>query len=326
MFNRIKAALALATLFSVPLAGCASAYDGAGPSEILAELPADAPPGECFAHVVVPGQPVVAPPVTAGAQWVLNPGPPGSPGPIWCLEPVAAAVAVAPPPAQYGWIRVLCDRDATPERIGRIQHSLYERGYYRGAFNGRYDEATATAVAQFQASAHIAHGGYLSIQTIDALDARGGGGAYPSVALQGPPLPDGYAYQASASASASAYAYQGGYAQPAGPCQQACAFGPPPAPPVVYAPPPVVYAQPVYAQPQVYAAPNCGCYAPLPPPPCCAAVQGYNGGVGYGYPAYASASASASASAYAGAGYASAGASAAVVQNGWLTWDGKSRF
>jgi hypothetical protein len=37
--------------------------------------------------------------------WVQTPGPPGAPGPIWCLVPTASH---APPPVvQDGWIRVV---------------------------------------------------------------------------------------------------------------------------------------------------------------------------------------------------------------------------
>jgi hypothetical protein len=317
MFHSVRRFAALVALISAPLAGCAHAYEGPGGySEVLSELPADAPPGDCYARVKVPGEPVGPPPVAQGAQWVLNPGPPGSPGPIWCLTPtgpvpVAASVETI---ARYGWIRVLCDKDATPERIGRVQKHLYERGYYRGEMSGRYDAATAEALARFQAGAHIAHGGYLSLETLQALDAVQAGG--------------GYTYQASSSYSSGAYTASGyAYQDQLSPCAQACAYAPPPPPvyapppaPCCAAPPPVVYYQPVYAPPP------CGCAAPQ--------AYGYGGGYsgGYGYatptPAYAAASASASAQAYVGGGYASARASAQVstVQNGWLMWSGKSRY
>jgi peptidoglycan hydrolase-like protein with peptidoglycan-binding domain len=331
MLLRFSMAFALAA----SLAGAAHAYSPAQGPDILSELPTDAPPGVCYARVKVPGEPAGPPPVMMGAQWVLNPGPPGSPGPIWCLVPTGPApVAVAPAAERYGWIRVLCDDDATPERIRGVQRRLHERGYYRGQVTGRYDAATAAAVGQFQSNAHIGHGGYLSLQTLDVLESQGGYSA-PAPVYAG-----GYAGQQGYQQS---YQQSGGYSVSEGygpsPCLQTCAYQAPPAPPpVYYQPPPCcqqpAYQQPVYQQP-VYQPPCCQqpVYAP---PPCCAAAQAYQS-TSYGYyagsptPAYAAASASASARAYAGGGRASASASAyasstSAVQNGWLTWGGMSRY
>ena len=326
MFDRIRGVLALATLALLPAAGCAHAYEGYDRGQVLAELPADAPPGECYARVKVPEGPHGPPPTAQGAHWVMTPGPYGSPGPIWCLVPNGPAAIAAPPIERYGWIRVLCDRDATPERIGKVQRELHRRGYYRGDASGRYDEATAEALARFQSGAHIDHRGYLSMDTLDALDE----GAYAS----GYAAVSGYGYQSSSAYGSSGYSY--GYggpayapAAPVSPCLQPCAFAPP-APP-----PPPVYVQPSYPCCQtpapLPASPCCG--QPYAPPPCCAATQGYGGtwwggpsyggpsygGAGYGYgapvPAYAS-------------GYAGYGSTRSVsaVQNGWLTWNGKPRF
>jgi hypothetical protein len=308
MVTSFRRVAALAAFISLPIAGCANADVGPGPdSRILAALPADAPPGECYARVVVPGEPVGPPPVAQGARWVLSPGPAGSPGPIWCLVPTGPVAGPPPQPiARYGWIRVLCDRDATPARIGRIQRQLYERGYYRGEVSGDYDRATAEALARFQAGAHINDGGYLSLETLQALDGAPANSGPPPVGRDRPSPPAGYA---------RAYA----------------------------SPPPGPYAYPA----PLPAAPPCGClagYAAAPPPayyyqqsyaaPCCAAASygygaygysaGYGGGYGFGapVPAYAAASALA----YAGGAHASAraGVRRSVVQNGWLTWDGKS--
>jgi peptidoglycan hydrolase-like protein with peptidoglycan-binding domain len=326
--------LSAAVVIAASIAGCANAYTPPYGGDILSELPADAPPGECYARVRVPGEPVAPPPVMMGAQWVLNPGPPGSPGPIWCLVPTGPQPVAAPvvEPERYGWIRVLCDRDATPDRIRGVQKRLYDDGYYQGPVSGAYDAATAAAVGRFQVERHISHGGYLSLQTLDAIEATAPAPVY------------GYGYSAAV--------------PPISPCAVTCPYQAPPPPPVYYAPPapPCCQAAPVYAPPPAPCCQAAPVYAPPPvyyAPPCCAAAQPYAGGYvqggyaqqgyyqqGYyaqqGYytgspaPAYAAARASASARAYAGGASASARASASVststVQNGWLTWGGMTRY
>lgn len=293
MLNRFTLALAL----TAALGGQALAYSPPRPgSEILPQLPADAPPGDCYARVRVPGEPAGPPPMTMGAQWVLNPGPAGSPGPIWCLVPTGPVPAQAPASSveRHGWIRVLCDDDATPERIRGVQHRLHQRGYYRGSISGRYDATTAAAVAQFQSQAHIAHGGYLSLQTLQALDSvqqsYGQGVEFP---LGPGGYPAGYPNTYGGAYSAYGYEQSGGYARSG---SYGYGYAYPATPPVAYAPQPGPCCQMAYA-----------------PPPCCA-QHGYYGqsyGYSYGYgggpvPAYA------------------AGRSA--IQNGWLTWQGKTGF
>jgi peptidoglycan hydrolase-like protein with peptidoglycan-binding domain len=341
MLLRASSAIAIAAALS----GCAYAYEPpmavSGP-DILSALPADAPPGECYARVRVPGGPIQGPPTLQGAQWVMAPGPPGAPGPIWCLVPTGPA-PVAFEPDRYGFIRVLCEDDLTGARVSGIQRQLYQRGYYRGPFSGRYDAATAAAVAQFQSGANIAHGGYMSFETVQALEG-------------------GYVQQGYAGYASAGYApYQGS------PCLSACMPAPPP-------PPPCLPCAPVYIPPPPPPPPM-----PLPCPQLCGQVgysgtvafpaqpyaqayapqgyvqqgytQGYSGGigysldggVGYGYapgyaggayyssssyyppmPAYAAAAASARASARVGGVSASARASASSsVRNGWLTWGGR---
>jgi hypothetical protein len=354
MFFRASTAVALATALS----GCAYAYEpGYGP-EILSALPADAPPGECYARVKVPGGPVQGPPQMQGAQWIQMAGPPGSPGPIWCLVPTGPA-PVAWEPDRYGFIRVLCDDDITHSRVSGLQQKLHQRGYYRGAVSGQYDSATAAAVAQFQSSARIAHGGYLSVETLQALE--GGYGQAPGYAqspvhaqyAQAPVYAGGHQGYQSSYASASAYASSGGYTShgyqsAVSPCLNPCVMAPPPPPPccVVYTPPPC---------PQVNPCVGVGYGGQTGYPPQGYGQQGYghqpayggnigyslDGGVGYGYQSghaggayYSSSSyyrppmpayAAAAASARAGGAYASASASASSssIRNGWLTWGGR---
>ena len=356
MFLRAFTALAL----TAALGGCANAYEpgphlGYGRADILDRLPADAPPGECYARVKVPGGPIQGPPQVTGAQWVMMPGPPGAPGPIWCLVQTAAA-PVAFEPDRYGFIRVLCEDELTGPRVSAFQPQLHSRGYYSGAVTGRYDAATAAAVTRFQAGANIAHGGYMSFETAQALE-----GGYAS---------QGYSYQASTS-------YGGGYAAPwnGSPCLTACAMPAPPPPPpppppccVVYTPPPcptpcgagygatvgysgtVAFPAQPYAQAyaQSYAASSAygGGYAGgIGYGPLAGGVgygyqagYGYPGGAYYSQPAYlppppayavaAQAQAQARASAAAGFGGATASATARAqatygVRNGWLAWGGR---
>jgi hypothetical protein len=149
----------------------AMATDRGAGHGILSQLPADAPPGDCYARVKVKTGPSGPPPVSYGATWVQTPGPPGSPGPIWCLVPTGPHPVQAPPiVTKEGWVRVVCDRDITPDRVRDLQRRLHDRGLYRGEFNGAYDRDTAAAVEQFQQRSRIDHGGYLSLETWDALN------------------------------------------------------------------------------------------------------------------------------------------------------------
>jgi hypothetical protein len=235
--------------------------------------------------------------------------------------PAAAPVEVE----RYGWIRVLCDDDATPARIRHVQGRLHDRGYYRGELSGRYDAATAAAVGQFQARSHIGHGGYLSLRTIEALEESQSGyvPGYGSGYATG--YGSGYGEGYTGGDYQQGYSVQGGYGHARPPAPSPCAR------PCGYAPPPPVYYQPqpccqTYVYPPVYQPPCCVA------PPCCAAPQAYPGGYVQGYyarppmPAYAAAQASAAA--YAGGAYAhaSASASTSVVQNGWFASGGRSRY
>ncbi len=141
------------------------------PAGLLPAPPAEARPGECFARVRVPGEAIPMPPAQPHAVWVLTPprGPYGSP--MWCLylEPGAQP----PPqftPERFGWIRVVCDQDATTGAIRHVQRRLRAWGYYDGAETGAFDGRTAGAVRRFQMERRIEHGGYLSVLTMDALD------------------------------------------------------------------------------------------------------------------------------------------------------------
>ncbi len=180
---------AAAIALSAPLVACASSgpaiYGASGyanavvggyiapkPDDgLLAEPPADAKAGQCFAKVVVPGQPVYGPPSGPHLKWVQSPPPPGAVGPVWCqVWEQGYQPTVSFTPERYGWIRVICDKDATRDKISHIQHRLHDWGYYQGGYGGDYDASTAEAVKRFQDGRHIEHGGYLSFKTMEALD------------------------------------------------------------------------------------------------------------------------------------------------------------
>jgi hypothetical protein len=185
----LSAGIALGALLAA--ATSAAAGDRGPPQGLLAELPADAPPGDCYAHVRVRGR--EAPPQVGGAVWVQTPGPPGAPGPIWCLVPTASH---APPPMmQEGWIRVVCDRDVTPDRVRSLQRHLHDRGFYQGPESGEYDRPTADAVGRFQRHAHIDHGGYLSLETWEALNGDDDLRAPPQPYAEQRPLPQPPRYE-----------------------------------------------------------------------------------------------------------------------------------
>lgn len=305
---------AVAVALSAPLAACATAtptgYIAPNPGMarvddgLLSEPPADAKAGQCFAKVVVPGQPVYGPPGGPHLKWVQGPPPPGAIGPVWCqVWEQGYAPTVTLTPERYGWIRVICDHDATREKIEHIQHRLHDWGFYQGGYGGQYDSATADAVKHFQDQRHIEHGGYLSFRTMEALESAPPTAPQPMMA---PPVV-ARTYIAPPPAMGQGYAAQGYAAQSyASQSYVAQSY----APPVVQQIQPIyVQAPPVYAQqPPVYAQQPCqaGCapqvvYQPAPQP--CGACQPAGG---YGYPY--------------------GGVQAYSVQQRWLTWSGKTGY
>lgn len=203
--------LFLAAALLASMSGRANAHDR--DDGLLPEPPADAKAGQCFAKVVVPGQPVYGPPGPPQLKWVQSPPPPGAVGPLWCQVWEPGQPTMTMTPERYGWIRVICDKDATRERITHVQRRLHDWGVYEGGYDGRYDAATADAVRRFQAERHIAHGGYLSLQTLEALDTP----PPPTLAPVQPPVDyaDGYAPPAYTQPGYPQPGYpQPGYTQP----------------------------------------------------------------------------------------------------------------
>lgn len=146
-----------------------------GPAAVFAgdQPPANAKGGECYARVKF-GPQYAPPPSGPEYVWRRLPPPPGAPGPIWCLT-VQPFTQPLIQPERYGWIRVLCDAQATPGRIAHLQQRLREHGDYQGTIDGRYDEETARGVTRFQLEHGIEDRGYLSYGTLDALEQQ----AYP---------------------------------------------------------------------------------------------------------------------------------------------------
>lgn len=135
--------------------------------------------GECWAQVKYPAR-FAPPPSGPEYVWTRQPGPPGSPGPIWCLTVQSLpGRPILVSPERLGWVRVLCADEATAPRIADVQRQLNAHGYYRGQIDGRYDEETAYAVRRFQSERHIEHRGYLSYETLTALDAPPPRRVYP---------------------------------------------------------------------------------------------------------------------------------------------------
>lgn len=88
--------------------------------------------------------------------------------------PVPAEYADVPqevmvcPVAVY-WAEVLCDVNATPEKIGEIQQALAKAGFYKGPINGKTDTPTMAAVGEFQKAKGLVASGFLDLETLKAL-------------------------------------------------------------------------------------------------------------------------------------------------------------
>ncbi len=179
MVSRVSASSvalsALAGLMLASTAACAAdgprtGFGGEVADGVLTELPSHPPAGTCYAKVKVLKD-VDAPPPGSHAVWRQTPALPGALGPTWCLvmEPGHDTPSVDQL-ERVGWVRVLCDTDITPDRVRGLQQKLHAHGEYEGEETGRYDQTTADAVARFQHERKIEHGGYLSLQTVDAIE------------------------------------------------------------------------------------------------------------------------------------------------------------
>lgn len=80
---------------------------------------------------------------------------------------VAQEVQVCP--VQEYWSQILCDVNATPEKIKEIQQALKNAGYYNGMINGETDALTMSAVAEYQKAKGLPADGYINVETVKAL-------------------------------------------------------------------------------------------------------------------------------------------------------------
>lgn len=73
---------------------------------------------------------------------------------------------------RFEWVQVLCDSNAGPGTIKRLQSALRQRGLYTGAIDGVFGPQSRQALIAFQRSAGLVHLGYLTTQTMVALGLR----------------------------------------------------------------------------------------------------------------------------------------------------------
>lgn len=70
---------------------------------------------------------------------------------------------------QEYWTKILCDINASPEKIAEIQKALQTAGFYPGFISGRVDAMTMNAVAAFQKARGLPVDGYINVETVKAL-------------------------------------------------------------------------------------------------------------------------------------------------------------
>lgn len=73
--------------------------------------------------------------------------------------------------ARNQWLSVVCDLNATPQLLRRVQQALAKAGFKPGSTDGRWGPRSAQALRAYQASSGLIQGG-LSIETLQALGIR----------------------------------------------------------------------------------------------------------------------------------------------------------
>jgi peptidoglycan hydrolase-like protein with peptidoglycan-binding domain len=71
-------------------------------------------------------------------------------------------------PERAEWVQVLCDQNATPEKISQVKAALAQRGY-PVTVDGNIDESLSQAITQFQADNELETTGLMTARTVDAL-------------------------------------------------------------------------------------------------------------------------------------------------------------
>lgn len=87
-------------------------------------------------------------------------------------EDVVHLVQVAP--ARNQWRSVLCETNATPALLGRVQAALKAAGHDPGRTDGRWTARSTRAIQAFQAGAGLAPAG-LTMETLERLGVAPGG-------------------------------------------------------------------------------------------------------------------------------------------------------
>ena len=82
-------------------------------------------------------------------------------------ETVEQKVQVSPA-AEY-CTQILCDVNATPDKMSEIQKALQAAGFYTGPIDGVMGPNTMTAVTAYQQSKDLRADGYISVETVKAL-------------------------------------------------------------------------------------------------------------------------------------------------------------
>jgi peptidoglycan hydrolase-like protein with peptidoglycan-binding domain len=83
-------------------------------------------------------------------------------------------------PERQDWVQVLCETNATVDRVVKLQTALMARGYYRGPIDGISGPATQKAVDAFEKANGIPHTGNVSMETLQRLGIEGGSPATSS--------------------------------------------------------------------------------------------------------------------------------------------------
>jgi hypothetical protein len=70
--------------------------------------------------------------------------------------------------AHLEWYQIICEVNATPDLVLRVQQALKDRGFYNGPINGELDDDTGAAIVAYQNQNNLA-AGQLTIETVNSL-------------------------------------------------------------------------------------------------------------------------------------------------------------
>jgi len=70
---------------------------------------------------------------------------------------------------RHEWRTILCETNATPERIKQLQQALFDAGFPPGPIDGVIRNQTMSAVNAYQAAKGLPVDQYINMQTVDAL-------------------------------------------------------------------------------------------------------------------------------------------------------------